>query len=201
MTLFTGTPNTNIRMKNNSISGNNVAGLNVAAGAYTVGGGNLPLDATNNWWGSPSGPSPIGTGDAVIDPDTVVIVVPFLAQPPNILLVPQSVLTTGPIMVASSPIETAAVFVLNDDPISTAQVTINAFDLSTGVKMLFAVTNFTIPPQNVRYQEYNVAPTFVYELVFNITGTSQAAISVWNLDASKVQVTGQHLVASEQLVL
>ncbi|MEK3780408.1 right-handed parallel beta-helix repeat-containing protein [Paenibacillus sp. FSL R5-0810] len=200
-TAFVAAPNTNIRMKNNTISGNSVSGLNLPAGAYAVGGANLPLDATNNWWGSPSGPSPIGTGDAVIDPSGFAVITPFLTAPPNSQVIPQSVLTTGPIMVASSPIRTAAALILNDDPLINAQVTVTAFDLSTGVKAPFNVFNLTVPPQNVRYLEVPVGFTYVYEIVFNVTGTNQVAISVWNLDAMKVQITGQHLVASEEFVL
>ncbi|PZE19841.1 right-handed parallel beta-helix repeat-containing protein [Paenibacillus xerothermodurans] len=81
-TVFTTTPvpNAAIRAKNNSIAGNAGAGLLVDAGAYNP----TPrrLDATNNWWGSPSGPGPIGTGDEVVDPDGVVEFVPFLSSDP-----------------------------------------------------------------------------------------------------------------------
>jgi parallel beta-helix repeat protein len=53
-----------IKVNNNSISGNFNFGLSVADG---LSGG--PLDATNNWWGSATGPThssnPGGTGDAV----------------------------------------------------------------------------------------------------------------------------------------
>jgi nitrous oxidase accessory protein NosD len=51
-------PNTNIRAKNNTIAGNTIAGLNIDAGAYTV--SPRRLDATNNYWGSPTGPSGAG---------------------------------------------------------------------------------------------------------------------------------------------
>jgi hypothetical protein len=40
--------------------GNNIAGLNIALGAYVV--APRELDATNNWWGSPEGPSGAGPG-------------------------------------------------------------------------------------------------------------------------------------------
>lgn len=202
-TAFVATPNTNIRIKNNSISGNAVAGLNVAIGAYDDTGVNLSLDATNNWWGSASGPSPIGTGDEVIYPDAALVdtVVPFLTQSPGTLAVPQSVITTGPIMVASSPIVTAAVIVLNDDSVSTANVTIQVFNLSSGAKVLMNQTSITISPQNVRYLEFNVGSTNIYEIQLNVTSTNQAAVSVWNLNAQKVQITSQHLVASEMYFL
>lgn len=78
-------PNTNIRAKNNNIQGNNNAGLNIALGAYTV--APRELDATNNWWGSPDGPSGAGpgSGDAILlngNPPTIVEFIPFLSAPP-----------------------------------------------------------------------------------------------------------------------
>jgi hypothetical protein len=80
--FFSGTPNTNIRAKDNSIQGNQNAGLNIEPDAYIV--APRRLDATNNWWGSPSGPSGTGpgTGDRVIDPDGVAEIVPFLLSDP-----------------------------------------------------------------------------------------------------------------------
>lgn len=72
------TPNTNITANLNNIQGNAVAGLAVDAGSYMPG----ILNAENNWWGSPTGPTspnnPSGTGDAVVDPDNAVDFVPFL---------------------------------------------------------------------------------------------------------------------------
>ncbi|WP_181873282.1 hypothetical protein [Fontibacillus phaseoli] len=41
----------------------------------------------------------------------------------------------------------------------------------------------------------------MYELEFGIVGTSKGSVSVWNLDALKVQIPGQHPVASEMYVL
>jgi hypothetical protein len=80
------TPNTNIRAKHNSIVGNPVAGLGVDAGAYDEAAPSRFLDATENWWGSPTGPTnpsnPAGTGDAVVDPDDVSIFIPFLRDNP-----------------------------------------------------------------------------------------------------------------------
>lgn len=81
----TTNPNTNIRAKHNSIVGN-ATGLEVETGAYDVTGANRFLDATENWWGSSTGPTyvlnPLGTGDAVFDPDDVAIVIPFLRDDP-----------------------------------------------------------------------------------------------------------------------
>lgn len=79
--FITGTPNMNIRAKNNSIDGNSTAGLNIPVGGYDTTGGNQPLDATNNWWGDASGP----TGTDVIDPGGFAITTPFLTQDPFII--------------------------------------------------------------------------------------------------------------------
>ena len=57
-----------------------MAGLEVDAGGYA--GGPMSLNATNNWWGSSTGPTiasnPGGTGEIIIDPDGVVKYSPFL---------------------------------------------------------------------------------------------------------------------------
>ncbi|MCG7333807.1 hypothetical protein MHZ95_00795 [Sporosarcina sp. ACRSM] len=84
-TAFVPGPNSNIRAKHNNIQGNANAGLNIAAGAYAV----APrlLDATNNWWGAPDGPSGAGSGsgDAILlngNPPTILEFEPFLQSPP-----------------------------------------------------------------------------------------------------------------------
>lgn len=83
-TFFSATPNMNVRAKDNAIEGNDSAGLRVDLGAYDATAPNRRLDATNNWWGSPTGPTnpsnPGGTGDAVIDANvpSVVEFIPFL---------------------------------------------------------------------------------------------------------------------------
>jgi hypothetical protein len=73
-------PNTNITAHLNNIQGNVIAGLAVEAGGYTG-----LLNADNNWWGSPTGPTspnnPGGTGDAIVDPDGHVVFFPFLMSP------------------------------------------------------------------------------------------------------------------------
>ncbi|HEX8181042.1 MAG TPA: thrombospondin type 3 repeat-containing protein [Pyrinomonadaceae bacterium] len=68
--------NTNVTANFNNIS--NVAfGIRIETGRYTG-----TLNAENNWWGSPTGPTdprnPGGTGVAIQDPDQVVDFVPFL---------------------------------------------------------------------------------------------------------------------------
>ncbi|MDX6405204.1 MAG: hypothetical protein QOH70_2659 [Blastocatellia bacterium] len=74
-------PNKNITAHNNNIQGNVVAGLQVDTGAYVPG----ILNAENNWWGSPTGPTSTnnasGTGDKVIDPDNAVDFFPYLTSP------------------------------------------------------------------------------------------------------------------------
>lgn len=81
-----GMPNTNIRAKINTIQGNSIAGLNIVTGAYAI--SPRRLDATNNWWGSRSGPrrnNPLcpvaGSGDLVIDDACIAEIVPFLTNP------------------------------------------------------------------------------------------------------------------------
>jgi hypothetical protein len=75
------TPNQNVEAHFNCIQGNDIAGLQIDANSY-VGD---PLDATNNWWGHPSGPfnpvlNPTGQGDAVIvnPPDQTANTVDFI---------------------------------------------------------------------------------------------------------------------------
>ena len=74
--------NKNITVKDNNIAGNLVAGLEVATGTYTG-----VLNAENNWWNNPTGPTtpanPGGTGDKIIDPDGVVDFLPFRTAPIN----------------------------------------------------------------------------------------------------------------------
>jgi hypothetical protein len=71
--------NSTIRVNDNNIAGNAIAGLEVVSGTYTGGFGSL--NAENNWWGSSSGPGspaiPPGPRNPVIDPDGVVDYTPF----------------------------------------------------------------------------------------------------------------------------
>lgn len=82
-------PNSNITANNNNIQGNAIAGLEVESGGYFGGS----LDAKNNWWGSPTGPTHPsnfgGTGDKIIDPDGAVTFIPFLTSPSTCAAVPQ----------------------------------------------------------------------------------------------------------------
>jgi|GEM_PF-1950460 len=82
-------PNSNITANQNNIQGNAIAGLEVASGSYFGGS----LDATQNWWGSPSGPfnatsNPSGTGNAVVDPDGAVTFIPYRTSPSSCAPVP-----------------------------------------------------------------------------------------------------------------
>jgi hypothetical protein len=82
---FGGGPNSMITINFNNISGYPVAGLEVDTAGYSGGPGSL--DATNDWWGSSTGPTiasnPGGTGEPIIDPDGVVTYKPFLTNPSN----------------------------------------------------------------------------------------------------------------------
>ena len=72
--------NSNITAKDNNIGGNLTAGLEVELGTYTG-----ILNAENNWWASPTGPTsltnPGGTGDKIIDLGGVVDYIPFRTAP------------------------------------------------------------------------------------------------------------------------
>jgi hypothetical protein len=74
-------PNSTISINNNNISGYPI-GLEENLGGYT--GGFNSLDATNNWWGSSTGPTIAsnsgGTGELIIDEDGVVKYSPFLTS-------------------------------------------------------------------------------------------------------------------------
>ena len=75
-------PNSNITINSNNISGYPIAGLEVDTAGYTGGPGSL--NATNDWWGSSTGPTiasnPGGTGEPIVDPDGVVTYKPFLTS-------------------------------------------------------------------------------------------------------------------------
>jgi hypothetical protein len=72
-------PNSGVSAHMNCITGNSVAGLEVATAGYSG-----TLDAENNWWGSSTGPkyngAGPGTGDNILDPDGVVDYQPFLTS-------------------------------------------------------------------------------------------------------------------------
>jgi len=71
-------PNSHITAQENCIEGNSVAGLEEDSGGYTG-----SLEATENWWGSATGPTiagnPGGMGDRILDQDGVVVYTPFAA--------------------------------------------------------------------------------------------------------------------------
>src|SRR3989441_3654781 len=74
-------PNSGVVAHFNCIQGNSVAGLEVSGTHFGI------LQAENDWWGSPNGPTnpnnPGGTGDKIIDPNGVVEFGPFLTQCPT----------------------------------------------------------------------------------------------------------------------
>jgi nitrous oxidase accessory protein NosD len=78
-TFFAASENTELRVKSNNIEGN-INGLVVQLNSY-----NGMLDATNNYWGAPDGPSGIGpgSGDSIINNDltTTILFEPFLTAP------------------------------------------------------------------------------------------------------------------------
>jgi hypothetical protein len=99
-------PNTDVEAHFNCIDGNTAAGMQVDSGGHSG-----TLDAENNWWGSPNGPThpdnPGGGGDAIIDPDEVVDFTPFLnecpTQPAGVS--PKDLVAgTGTLMTAGDPV-------------------------------------------------------------------------------------------------
>lgn len=72
--------NLNVRIYDNCIQGNSVAGLEVRIDAHSG-----SLEAEDNWWGDASGPAPTGSGDAVVDVDGVVDYDPWRIAPPPFL--------------------------------------------------------------------------------------------------------------------
>ena len=77
-------PNSDITAHLNCIQGNSVAGMEVDPFAYSI---SPSLDAENNWWGSPSGPTnpnnPTGTGDRIIALQNNVDFTPWLTTAPT----------------------------------------------------------------------------------------------------------------------
>src|SRR2546427_2785637 len=90
--------NSGVKAHFNCIQGNSIAGLEVATGGHSG-----TLDAENNSWGSPNGPTnpnnPGGTGDKIIDPDGVVDFIPFLKQCPTGAQAPNMVTGGGQVNV------------------------------------------------------------------------------------------------------
>ncbi|TFE23454.1 hypothetical protein [Cohnella luojiensis] len=197
-TFFTGVPNANIRAKYNSIQGNSNAGLQIVAGSYNVTPPNDRLDATNNWWGSPTGPAPIGSGDRVIDPGNVAEITPFLTSDPFITQQISQVLSTGPIL-GPPGTQTVRIEILNDDPISTAVIEIIGFYLPpNSAKLPYVHELFTINPNIKVLKSFFVNSLDQYEYQFGILNTSNVLISVWAIDVNGNVLASQRVVASEQ---
>jgi parallel beta-helix repeat protein len=168
---FTAVLNSNIRAKHNSIMGNTVAGLTVATGSYNNTAPNLNLDATNNWWGDPSGPNVNGggpgTGQAIIDPDMVTLFFPFLTSDP---LVPAAPLT--PVQRLTS--NTTNVYVAIDRDAAVAAAILGIGTLAVAVPPFF-----TWPSINKFINDNN--PVF---------GVVPDPIAVWNSTTAPGQVFG-----------
>ncbi|MFA9558486.1 nitrous oxide reductase family maturation protein NosD [Evansella sp. AB-rgal1] len=194
--LFGTGDNTNIRAKLNSIQGNVVAGLNIAAGSYNATIPNRRLDATNNWWGSSDGPSPIGTGDAVIDPDGIAEITPFLTADP--LALPGQVISTGPIQRNGSNAQTVIVDILNNDPINPAVIEILGFHMGvSGGKTPYVHELFSLAPITKIQKNYIVSGFEEYEFQFGITGSDGVQISIWPRDGSGNLLPTQRVLSSE----
>jgi|GEM_PF-4925639 len=80
--FFSGLPNQNIKIINNSIIANQTAALNITANAYSCNEPESKLQACLNWWQSSKGPAPTGEGNSLLDPDEIVEFRPFLSSAP-----------------------------------------------------------------------------------------------------------------------
>lgn len=197
--VFDPDDNTNIRAKLNSIQGNTVAGLNIAAGSYSTTPPNRRLDATNNWWGSMSGPAPIGTGDTVIDPEGAAEITPFLtADPTEQQPIPGNLLSTGPLQRNGSNVQTIIVDVLNNDPVTVAIIEIRGFFMGTaGPKTPYVHELFILNPSTKNQKAYSVTGFEEYEFQFGSTGTDAVLISMWPRDINGNLLPTQRVLASE----
>ncbi len=197
--IFDPDDNTNIRAKLNSIQGNVVAGLNISAGSYGTTPPDRRLDATNNWWGSASGPAPIGTGDTVIDPDAVAEITPFLtADPTDQQTIPGNMLSTGPIQRNGSNVQTIIVDILNNDPLTVAAIEIRGFFMGTaGPKTPYVHEIFNLDPSTKIQKIYFVSDFEEYEFQFDIIDTDAVHISVWPRDISGNLLPTQRILTSE----
>ncbi len=80
--FFSSSPNEGLRIINNSIIGNQTAGLNITSGAYRVNADEGKLQACLNWWLSAKGPVFGSDANSLLDPDGLVDVSPYLTEAP-----------------------------------------------------------------------------------------------------------------------
>ena len=80
--FFSGIPNQNIKIINNSIIGNQTAALNITANAYSCNSPEFKLQACLNWWQSPKGPAATGESNSLLDPEEIVKFRPYLNSAP-----------------------------------------------------------------------------------------------------------------------
>jgi hypothetical protein len=162
--------NSDIRAHQNCIQGNSIAGMEVDPLAYPM---TPPLDATNNWWGSPTGPTnpnnPTGTGDRIIDLDNNVDFTPWLTSPP-----------TGCPQVANTPGKATGGGKIESDPTSldvvlelaTLLIQQSSRPTSVGSQATFGFSVMCCPPHgNLEYNDHAASVRIKAESIENFVIT------------------------------
>ncbi|MBP2001623.1 hypothetical protein J2Z69_002668 [Paenibacillus shirakamiensis] len=197
---FNAALNLNLKIVGNSIAGNALAGMYVEAGAYNPTGPNSRLDATNNWWGSASGPAPSGSGDAIVDPDNVSEHIPFLTANPFPVPDPtiSKVLSTGVIHCAQGEPYNMVIDILNDDITTAAGIEMWGFFLvPDNPKIPFAFEPIQVGANG--YTQRSLVTYFGdrFEFQFKITNTDDVIITIWGMHADGTLTAIQRLHAAD----
>ncbi|KLU59281.1 hypothetical protein CEB3_c42670 [Peptococcaceae bacterium CEB3] len=198
---FAPESNSNIRMKYNAIQGNASGGLLVTAGSYTG-----TLDATNDWWGDPSGPSVNGdgpgTGQAITDPDKVVLFQPFLTSNPFAPVSHVVTLTSGPMVTDGA--NSLRIAIDNDSQTNAAVIELEVFYASVSLtgaqKVPFVHELFSIAPGNVvtHHVTVNFTEEYVVQVAVSGVSPSDVVVSIFAMDTIGKQIGAQRVLQAEQ---
>lgn len=195
---FSQAPNVNMKVIGNSISGNQLGGLYLHTGAYDASGTNSRLDATNNWWGSATGPGPVGGGDVLYDPDQVTESAPFLTEDPSPEEHFNTVLTTGVIHGAQGDPAGILIDILNEDRMVSASIDLWGFFLTPdNPKIPFAYDSISLGANGFTQRSFVTYWGDNFEFQFSINNTSNIVISIWGQRADGTLTPIQRLYASD----